>query len=213
MRCARNCFAVYKHPLRVDKGVNPYVGICPGLFLIVKMKKVKLPHKSEVEIKPTGEKHNNPGFMSHNMPLYAVWHIKEQRILYPTETDILHIGFISRCETWVSENCVWHGDKLYHKTNLIKLIKLDEGESLESLVIAQNNLKYDGNRHNDFNLVFSDTQVFYSFPYYSDELGNLDIGRLGRKDPCNLDKKNYLCRRVYPHKKVIVVREFKREKH
>lgn len=171
-----------------------------------------LPYKSEVEIKTTGKRYNSPGFMSHNEPLYIVWHTKEQKVLYPTETDILGKGLLNECERWVSENCVWPGDKPYPKTTLIQLMKLEEGKSLESVVIAENTLDYEGNRHYDFHLVFRDRQRFYSFPYYSDIFGSFGIGRWGRKDPCNIDKDNYLCRRVSPHKEVVVVRKFKREK-
>jgi len=170
--------------------------------------KYKIYKTSEIEINATGHKFDIPGRMLPvGTPLFAVYD-KKGKGIYPK------FGKGEReesCKRWVKENCWLPGDKPYPKKLLERLAELEPRKQLENLTVILNNRVYEGNRHDDYSLVFQEEQNYFQFDYYQSEWGSLCLGKWMRQS-LQVDAKNYLCKRVYPRERTVRIREFKFDK-
>lgn len=170
--------------------------------------KYKIYKTNEIEIRETGYKFDIPGRMLPlGTPLFAVYDKKDKEI-YP------RFGKGEKkeaCQRWLRENCWLPEDKPYPRKLLEKLIELEPNKKLENLKVVSNNRIYEGNRHDDFNLVFQEDKNYFQFDYFQSEWGSFSLGKWMRQS-LQVDSKNYLCKRVYPHERTIIVKEFTRDK-
>jgi len=170
--------------------------------------KYKVYKTSEIEVKETGHKFDIPGRMLPvGTPLFAVYYGDGKNI---------HPKFgrgeeKESCQRWVKENCWLPEDKLYSQKILKKLIELEPNKTLENFAVVSNEMTYEGNEHEDYSLVFQEEQNYFQFDYFRSRWGSFSLGKWMRPS-LQVDSKNYLCKRVYPHEKTVRVREFTRDK-
>ena len=167
-------------------------------------------HK-KIRVKVFGETFNIKGrLFPFGTPLFAIYSLDGKEV-YPNHPVIRDGEPKENCERWTKENCWFPEDKPFKINLLEKLIKLGPDEELDNIKVIQNKLIYEGNRHNDFNLIFQEINNHYQFNYIQDELDCLHIGRwMGPSLQISQDE--YLCRRVYPHERIITITDFLREK-
>lgn len=175
---------------------------------------MKLYNKSEVELRATGKVcgflYDGTPSMATGKPLYSVWDLKKQKQIYPNPKEFLYKifpdGCLKReCEAWLKEHCRQPGDKVFPKKLLKKLLTLEADATLEDILVVENKKGDNGGRTIDCQVVFKDGSRYYSFEYFHNNHGIYTaLGRWNVDDPCDLGKNKYLCRGVYPQKKVVL---------
>lgn len=159
---------------------------------------------SELKIRGTGNKFDIPQrLLPVGTPLFGVY-TQEGENIYPRFGN----GESKEsCQRWLKENCWLPRDRPYPLKIIKSLIPLDRDQKIDGLMIMLNEVVYEGNIHSEFNLVFKDKKNYFQFDYIQGQSGFFYPGRW-MKPSFQIDSKNYLCKRVYLHERIIIRRDF-----
>jgi hypothetical protein len=184
------------------------------MFIMGKTKTIlhKVYKISEIELKPTGKKFEIKGrLLPYGTPLYGVYNLNGRRI-YPYYDETIDPGATKEnCQRWINESCWFPEDKAFRIKTLNRMSRFEPGQKLENLVVVRNDLVYDGNRHNEYRIIFRENDKHFKFDVVENEVGMFYVGKW-MSPGLKIDKSWYLCKRVYPHERKVTVVEFKLER-
>ena len=173
-----------------------------------KRKYPKIYKSSEVSLKQVGKFETKGMMLPYGTPLYVVVNSKGQQIYPKVYPNLLHMNkgeAKERCNEWIRNFCWNPEDKSFRKSLLEKMMRMDDGQKIEDIVIVKNELKYEGERHAEFSLVFKQGEEHYRFGYI--DYCGLHLGRWMGKS-LDINDIEYLCKRVKPNERTIKVTDF-----